>query len=368
MSGKDYYKILGIEKKASQDEVKKAFKKQAMQHHPDRPGGSEAKFKEVNEAYQVLGDSGKRQQYDQFGSNFEQQGGFGGASWEDFMRASRGQQGGGGNFSFDFGGMDFGDLFGDLFAGGGGRTRTREKTRGRDVQVDVELDFKEAAFGVEKELSLRKQAACDVCHGSGGEPGSKMETCTTCEGRGEVVQNQRTFLGTMQTVATCPTCEGRGQTAAKKCQHCGGSGVHPKTTNIKVKIPAGIDNGQSIRLTGQGEAGKHGSSAGDLYVAAHIRPSKIFQREGFDVYSNFDMSYRQAVLGDTVKVETLDGEISVQIPEGTESGQSIRLRNRGVPHLNGKSRGDHYLRVKIKVPKKVNRGYRKLLEELDKES
>lgn len=359
---KDYYKILGVEKGASADEIKKAFKKAAMQHHPDRPGGNEAKFKEVNEAFQVLSDADKRSRYDQFGSDFEQQGGFGGgAGWEDFMRATRGQNGGG--FEFNFGGMDFGDLFGGMFGGnGGGRSK-----RGRDIQVDVELDFKEAAFGVEKEITLRKQDTCDVCKGDGAEPGSKLESCTTCHGTGQVVQQQRTFLGTVQSVSTCSICHGRGKHSSKKCLHCNGTGVHTKSSTIKVKIPAGIDDGQSIRITGHGEASPHMGTPGDLYVRAHLKPSKVFERDGFDVYTIANVSYRQAVVGDTVPVETIDGVVQVRIPEATESGSLIRLKAKGIPEVNGRGRGDHFVRVKIIVPKKVNRKAKELLEELDKE-
>ncbi len=225
---KDYYKILGVSKNASPEELKKAFKKLAMEHHPDRPGGNEQKFKEINEAYQVLGDAEKRQRYDQFGSDFEQQGGFGqGMNWEDFMRGARGQ----GGATFDFGGVDLGDLFGGMFGGASSARYGRASaSRGQDIQVDVEIDFKEAAFGVQRELSLRKQSSCDVCGGSGGEPGSKLDTCSTCRGQGQVVQNQRSFLGMMQTVATCPTCHGRGKIHAKKCQHCGGDGILSKTS------------------------------------------------------------------------------------------------------------------------------------------
>ena len=365
---KDYYKLLGVDKNASADEVKKAFKKHAMQHHPDRPGGNEAKFKEINEAYQVLGDANKRQKFDQFGSDFEQQGGFGGgAGWEDFMRQARGQ---GGGFQFDFGGADLGDIFGDFFSatggsafGGGGRRRGGQ-SRGNDIQVDVELDFKEAAFGVERELSLRKQSKCDVCNGTGGEPGSKMDTCKECKGQGQVMQVQRTFLGAMQTVATCPTCHGRGQTHSKKCQHCGGSGVTNKNATVKVKIPAGIDTGQSIRLTGHGEAAPHGGQSGDLFVMVHIKPSKIFHREGFDVYTDAEINFAQAVLGDHIEIETIEGPVKVVVPEGTESGQLIRLRHKGISHLQSSNRGDHYVRVKIRVPKKLSKSSRKMLEEL----
>ena len=361
---KDYYKILGVEKNAAPEEVKKAFKKAAMQHHPDRPGGNEAKFKEINEAYQVLGDAEKRKKYDQYGSDFEQQGGFGaGAGWEDFMNAARGGQGNGG-FEFNFGGTDFGDLFGDMFGSSRGG-QGRRQSRGRDIQVDVELDFKEAAFGVEREISLRKQSACDVCSGSGAEPGSKLETCATCGGRGQVMQNQRTFLGNIQTQATCPTCQGHGKSPSKKCKHCGGQGVVQKTAAVKVKVPAGIDNGQSIRLTGHGEAAPHGGKSGDLYIQVHVRPSKIFKRDGFDVYVENDISYTKAVLGGTIITETIDGPVEVRIPEGTESGQLIRLSGKGIPEVNGRGRGDHYVRVKIKIPKKVNKQTRKLLEDLE---
>ncbi|TSC84730.1 MAG: chaperone protein DnaJ [Parcubacteria group bacterium Gr01-1014_13] len=359
---KDYYKILGVDKNASADDIKKAFKKSAMQHHPDRPGGDEAKFKEVNEAYQVLSDAEKRKRYDQFGSDFEQQGGFGGGmNWEDFMSQAR--SGGASSFGGDFG--DLGDIFGSFF--GGGRSQSRGPARGRDIQVDVEIDFKEAAFGVEREMSLRKQDKCDVCNGTGGEPDSKMEKCSTCKGQGQVVQTQRTILGAMQTVATCPDCHGRGERAAKKCKHCGGDGILAKTSNVKIKIPGGIDNGQSIRLEGYGETAPHGGGSGDLYVRVHVKPSKVFQREGYDVYTQAEISYPQAVLGDHIEVETLDGIIKIAVPEGTESGQLIRIKGKGIQHLQRNNRGDHYVKVKIKVPKKLSKEARKKLEELKTE-
>lgn len=360
---KDYYKVLGVEKNASTEEIKKAFKKKAMEHHPDRPGGNEAKFKEVNEAYQVLSDSSKREKYDQFGSDFEQQGGFGGgAGWEDFMRSARGQ---GGGFEFNFGGADFGDLFGGMFGGGqGGQGRQK---RGRDIQVDVELEFKEAAFGIEKELHLRKQDTCDVCKGDGAEPGTKLETCATCHGKGQTVQMQRTIFGTVQSVTTCAICHGRGKHSSKKCQHCGGTGVHAKSVEVKVKIPAGIDSGQSIRLTGYGEAAPHQGTPGDLYVQAHIKPSKQFERDGFNVYTTSVISYRQAVLGDTIAVETIDGELTIKVPEATESGATIRLKGKGIPEVGGHGRGDHFVKIKINVPKRVSKAAKSLLEQLDSE-
>jgi len=364
---KDYYKILGVDKNASQDELKKAFKKAAMEHHPDRPGGNEAKFKEINEAYQVLGDAEKRKRYDQFGSDFEQQGGFGqGMNWEDVMRAARGQGGQQGGFGGDFGGIDLGDIFGDMFGFGGGSSR-RGRSRGRDIQVDLEIDFKEAAFGVERETSLRKQSKCDVCGGNGAEPGSQLEKCKTCGGQGQVMRNQQTFLGTMQTVAVCPDCHGRGEKPVKKCKHCGGNGVLTKNSTVKIKIPAGIDNGQSIRLEGYGEAEAYGGQSGDLYVQVHVRPHKGFNRDGYDVYTESEISYPQAVLGDKIDVETLDGLIKLLVPEGTESGQLIRVKGRGIKQLQGSNRGDHYVKIKIKVPKRVSKNAKKLLDELKSE-
>lgn len=369
---KDYYKILGIEKNATADEIKKAFKKLAMQYHPDRPGGDEKKFKEINEAYQILNDTEKRQRYDQFGSDFEQQGGWGaqGASWEDVMSAFRQQGGGqqGGGFSFDFGDIDLGDIFSGFGFGGGGRSRSRARqARGNDIQVDVELDFKEAAFGAEKQIHLRKQSVCDVCSGSGNEPGSKLENCGTCRGQGQVMQVQRTFLGSMQTVATCPDCQGRGQKSSKKCKHCGGDGILAKSEDLNIKIPAGIDTGESIRLTGYGEAAPHGGQAGDLYVRAHIRPSKLFHREGFDVYTESEINFTQAVLGDKIDVETIDGPVKIVIPEGIESGQLIKLKGHGITHLGRTSRGEHFVKIKIRVPKRVSRDVRKKLEEIKSE-
>ncbi len=362
---KDYYKILGIEKGTSAEDIKKAFKKSAMQHHPDRPGGNEAKFKEANEAYQILGDAGKRQKYDQFGSDFEQQGGFGGAGgWEDFMRASRGGQGGG--VEFNFGGQDLGDIFGDLF-GGGRRSGGRRASRGQDIQVDAELDFKEAAFGVEKEISLRKQSTCDVCGGNGAEPGTKMDKCHTCGGQGQVMQNQRTIFGVMQSAVVCSACEGRGEKPSKKCKHCGGDGILSKTSDIKVKLPAGINDGEAIRLSGYGEAAPRGGQSGDLFVRVHMRAHKGWQRDGFDVYSELEINFPQAVLGDKVDIETLDGTEKMVVPEGVESGQLIRLKGHGVTHLGRTTRGDHYVKIKIRVPRKVSRDVKKKLEELKDE-
>ncbi len=361
---KDYYKILGIEKGASEEEIKKAFRKLAHQYHPDKPGGDEAKFKEVNEAYQVVGNAEKRKQYDQFGADFERQGGFGGGmNWEDFMRATRSQ---GGSANFDFGGMDLGDLFGEAF-GFGGRSRGGRGRRGNDVQVDVELDFREAVFGVEKEIKLRKKNACPVCAGSGAEPGTSTKTCGTCQGQGQIRRVQQTILGAMQTAVGCSECGGTGSIPEKRCKHCVGTGIVQSESVYQIKIPAGISDGESIRLSSYGEVAGVGGTPGDLYVAVHVRRDDTFERDGFDIHTEAHISYPQAVLGDTLEIETLDGRKKIVIPEGTHSGAQIRLKGLGVPYLQRSGRGDHFVHVILDVPKKVSKTAKKLLEDLRKE-
>lgn len=364
---KDYYKILGVKKNASQEEIKKAFRNLAHKYHPDKKGGDETKFKEVNEAFQVVGNPDKRAKYDQFGSDFAQQGGFGGnMNWEDFMRAARG---GGGfqNANFDFGGFDMGDIFGDIFGfGGGGRSRGG-RVRGNDIQVDIQLNFREAVFGVEKEIRLTKKNNCDVCTGTGIEPGSKMSHCQECNGQGQVRRVQQTILGAMQTIATCPRCGGRGQVPEKHCKHCGGDGLLRSESKYKVKIPAGIDDGEAIRLSGKGESAGSAGSAGDLYVRVHVQEDKTLKREGENIFTEVHITYPQAVLGDKIEIETLDGKKKLTIPEGVQSGQQIRLKELGVPVLHSRGRGDQYVTVIVDVPKKVSRGARKLIEELGKE-
>lgn len=361
---KDYYKILGVEKNSTQDEIKKAFRKLAHKHHPDKKEGDEAKFKEVNEAYQVLGDEKKRQQFDQFGSTFDQQGGFGGgAGWEDFMRAARG--GGGQNVHFDFGGADLGDIFGDLFGFSGGRTRGgRRRQRGNDIQVDIQLEFEEAVFGIEKEINLTKQNDCDVCSGSGAEPGAEVKTCDKCKGQGQVKIVQQTILGAMQRVSTCPDCGGAGKKTTKKCKHCGGDGTVRSESAYKIKIPAGIDNGGVIRLSGKGEAAGLGGSTGDLYIRVHVKPSKKFDRRGFDIHTEAHISFPQAALGDKIEIETIEGTKKLVIPSGTQSHQEFRLKGLGVTRLNSIGKGDQFVNVIVDVPKKVNRKAKKILGEL----
>lgn len=359
---KDYYKVLGVEKNSSQDEIKKAFRKKAHEFHPDKAGGDEAKFKEVNEAYQVLGDEKKRAQYDQFGSAFEgaqAHGGFHGFDgFRDFSGAANGM-----NFDMD----DLGDIFGgigDMF-GFGGRSNTKTRARrGNDIETILTIDFSEAVFGSEKDVSLRKLVKCDKCSGNGAEPGTKIETCATCKGSGRITRAQRTILGTIQTQSVCPDCSGEGKTYAHKCTKCHGAGVVQDNVKLKIKIPAGIDDGEAIRLSGHGGAGMHGGHAGDLYIRVKVRPDKRFVRERYDIKSEVVITFTQAALGDKIEIETIDGPLSLKIPAGTQSGTNFRLKGRGVHNLHGKGRGDHYVKVKIKTPTSLNRKQKELLKEL----
>ena len=366
--GKDYYKILGVGKSASAEEIKKAFRTKAHQFHPDKPGGDEAKFKELNEAYQVLGDAKKRSQYDQFGSTFEHAqagGGFQGfEGFRDFSGFANGfSQGQGGGFQFDFG--DLGDLFGEAFGFGGTSKRSGRRSRGRDIEVSLFIDFMEAVFGAVKELKLNKSVVCSKCRGQGAEPGSKVETCRGCNGAGAVNRVQRTILGNIQTRATCDTCGGEGKIHSQKCSRCYGSGVTREVVALSVKIPAGIDHGQAIRLSGQGEAGERGAATGDLYLKIKVTPSRDFSREGDNIVSTLEIGFKQAALGDKIEVATVDGPVTLKIPEGTQSGKVFILRDRGVPKLNARGRGDHLVTVIVKTPARLSRQQRKILEDLD---
>lgn len=356
--GKDYYKTLGVDKGASQDEIKKAFRKQAHQYHPDKSTGDEAKFKEVNEAYQVLGNEQKRKQYDQFGSSFENmgQGGFGG------FGNSQGFGGFQGNINVE----DLGDMFGgigDMF-GFGGSSRRRGPRRGSDIEMVMNISFNEAVFGTEKEISFKKKMTCDRCHGEGAEPGAEVNTCSECKGAGKIRKMQRTILGTIQTEAPCPHCGGEGKTFSKSCTKCGGSGVAMDTTSLKVKVPAGIDDGEAIRLSGQGESGDKGASAGDLYIRFRVAPSREFVRNEYDVRNEEEISFTQAVLGDKIDIKTIHGEVALKIPEGTQSGTIFKLKGKGVQILNGRGHGDHLVEVIIKTPKNLNKKQKETLKEL----
>ncbi len=353
--GKDYYKILGVSKNASQEEIKKAYRKLAHEHHPDK-GGSAEKFKEINEAFQVLGEPDKRAKYDKFGDGFEQMGkgfggGFQGGPFADFS-----------SFGDMFGG-GFGDIFEQFGFGGVGR----HARKGEDVAVDAELSFEEAAFGLTRDISLHISSVCDHCGGSGGQPGSQIKTCGSCKGTGQVTRAQRTPLGTVQTVHTCDTCDGRGQIPDKKCNECRGDGVRKKTVTVSVKIPAGIDAGEQLRIRGKGAAGGHGAAPGDLYVRVHVRKDRELIRQDFDVHSTIQVPFVTVALGGTIGVRTLDGKKELKIPEGTQGGQIFRLQGRGIPKLSGGGRGDHFVEVQIMVPKKLSRVQKKLLEELKNE-
>lgn len=350
---KDYYNILGVPKSAGAEEIKSAFRKKAHEYHPDK-GGDAEKFKEINEAYQILGNEKKRQQYDQFGSSFQNgQAGPGFSGFEGF-RAD------GINFE------DLGDIFGgfgDIFGFGGPR-QSRRNTRGRDLELSISLDFLEAAFGLEKEVSFSKINTCKHCQGSGAEPGAKIDTCSTCGGTGRVSRIQRTILGNVQTHAHCSHCDGEGKIPSKKCSRCHGSGQIKEEARIKVKIPAGINNGESIRLSGQGEAGLKGAPAGDLYLHIKVSPHRKFRREGYDIKTEETISFSQAALGAKIDVETISGPLKLKIPEGTQSGTVFKLKDKGVSKLHGRGQGDHYVRVSIKTPTGLSKKQKQLLEEL----
>ncbi|MFA4937586.1 MAG: molecular chaperone DnaJ [Patescibacteria group bacterium] len=358
---KDYYQILGVSKSATTDEIKKAFRKLAHEHHPDKSGGNEAKFKEINEAYQVLANSDKRKQYDQFGTAFETAGGPGGFNWSDFQRAGGFQTE---NINFE----DLGDIFGgfgDVFGFGGGGRRGRSGSRGgADLQIETAIDFEEAVFGAVKTLRLEKDIVCAVCSGSGAEPGSKITSCSTCGGSGQVAQVQRTFIGNIQSITTCQNCGGAGKRVEKICKHCNGRGIEKGVRNLEFKIPAGINSGQQIRLSGEGELGAKGGQAGDLLIFIRVRPHKFFKREGFDLYTDKEISLPLAALGGKVVIKTLDGEVNLKIPAGTQSETVFKITNRGVPHLRVSKRGDILVKIQVKIPSKLNRKEKELLQGL----
>jgi len=352
---KDYYTILGIEKGASKDDIKKAFRKLAHQYHPDKQGGNEAKFKEINEAYQILSDDQKRAEYDTYGSTFNggagPQGGFGGFDFSGF------QQG------FGQGGVEFdlGDIFGDFF-GGGGRTKVK---RGRDISIDLEIPFSEAVFGTERKILISKTLTCDECHGSGGAPGVKMKKCDTCNGQGKIHEAKRTPFGTFSSVRECSACRGKGELPSEKCMKCRGAGAVKGQEEIKIIVPSGISDGEVIRLTGKGEA-VPGGVTGDFYARIHCLPHQSLKREGFSLTMTLDIKLTDALLGAEYAVETLDGKISVSVPEGVSHGEILRVRGKGVP-MDKTKRGDLLIKLNIKLPKKLSRKAEKLVTELKEE-
>lgn len=361
---KDYYKILGVEKNASQDDIKKGFRKLAHQHHPDKKSGDEAKFKEINEAYQTLSDTKKRSQYDQFGSDFSQYSQSGGSSG---FGGSGGFSGFNGGFNINMDDLGdiidgFGDFFGSSNRGRGGQ-RSQQASRGRDIQVVLTIDFSEAIFGVEKEISLKKTIKCARCKGEGMEPGTIVTTCKTCNGRGHVIKMQRTIFGNMQVQMTCSSCGGEGKTFKEKCTACHGVGIVNEIVNFKVKIPAGINNNETIRMSGSGEVGAKNGPAGDLYLKIRVNSDRHFERDGFNIKSRAGISFSQAALGDKVEIETVDGLVDLKIPEGTQSGKIFILRGKGVPYLQSSGRGDHLVEVIVKTPTNLNRKQKELLRE-----
>lgn len=360
MSAKrDYYEVLGVDKGADAQALKKAYRKLAMKYHPDKnPGDKEAeeKFKEVNEAYEVLSDDTKRQNYDRFGhEGVNSQGGFGGQGF--------GGQG--------FGGFEdiFGDMFGDIFGGGGfsgSRARRRGPERGADIRQSVSISFEEAAFGKKTSIKINRSEECDECHGTGAKSGTSKKTCPTCNGTGEVRTVQRTPFGNIASSRSCSACNGEGEVIESPCAKCHGKGHTRKMKTIEIDIPAGIDDGQMIKLAGQGEVGSKGGPRGDLYIVVNVLSHSLFTREGTDVYFDMPITFVQAALGDEIEVPTLDGKVKYSIPEGTQTGTVFRLREKGIPRLRGNTRGDQYIKVIVDTPKKLNEKQKDILREFAK--
>lgn len=361
---KNYYQILGVDKTATDDQIKKAFRKLAHEHHPDKTNGSADKFKEINEAYQVLSNKDKRQQYDQFGTTFEAGQGFSGAN--PFSGFASGGAWDFGNINFSasddspFG--DIGDIFGSFFAGGPTRRQTRTK-RGADIQIDLEISLAEAVFGSNQLISLRKQKKCPECGGTGAKEAKDFKNCPTCAGSGQVASH----FGPFRTQSTCPECLGQGKIIKNKCSYCHGQGATTEDSDIRIEVPAGIDDGQSVRLSGQGHSGLQGVSAGDLYVRLRVRPEPSFNRQGHDLLTEKLISFTTAALGGEVEVPTIDGRVKLKIPAGTPSGKKFILRGQGVTKLRGKGRGDQIVTVNVAVPTRLSKKQKKLLEELERE-
>ncbi len=356
---KDYYTILGVSKSASEDEIKKAFRALAHKYHPDKKGGDEAKFKEASEAYAVLSDTKKRAQYDQFGAYSGGQGqgaGFGGFDFSNFAQGFQGFEG----FNNGEGGVEFdlGDIFGDFFGGAGGR---RAK-RGRDISMDIELPFKDAIFGAERRVLITKTALCDVCAGTGAKKGTATITCSTCNGKGQIREARNTFFGSFATTRVCPTCKGRGEVPKEECTNCHGEGALKKQEEIHIIVPAGVENGEMIRMPGRGEA-LPGAQAGDLYVKVHVKADKLFTREENNLVTALSIKLSDALLGGEYRIQTLDGETTLSIPQGVKQGEFLRVRGRGVPHGRS-SRGDLMVRVDIEFPKKLSKAAKEAVEKL----
>lgn len=359
---KDFYEVLGLSRTATKDEINKAFRKLAQKYHPDKQGGDAQKFKEINEAYQTLSDDKKRKEYDTYGRVFgggggPQQGGWpgGGAAGFDFGDIFSGAQWGG------EGGPDLGDIFEDLFGGRGPRVR-----RGRDISIDLEVPFKESIFGTERTVLITKVGSCATCKGNGAKPGTALTKCTTCGGKGKVQETRRSFLGSFTSERECATCAGRGEMPATKCETCSGAGVLKKSEEITIKIPAGIEDGEMIKLVGQGEAISAGTP-GDLYVKIHVERDPTWRREGTSLVTELNVKLTDALLGGEYTLHALDGDLSLTIPEGVAFGETLRVRGRGVPMDTKGKRGDLLVRISIKTPSKLSKNARGMLEKLREE-
>jgi len=349
MAKRDYYEVLGVSRDASESDLKSAFRNLARKYHPDVSDAPDAeeKFKEINEAYGVLSDADKRAAYDRFGH-----------------QGVRGPGGGPGFETVDF--TDFADIFSDMF-GFGGRSRTASRNaprRGADLQYQATISFKEAVFGADKEIDVTKDETCDTCSGSGAKPGTSPKTCPECQGRGEVRQTRQTLLGAMVQVTTCPVCGGRGKVIESHCPTCQGQGLKRNTRRKKISIPAGVDDGTRIRLAGEGQPGANNGPPGDLYIFVRVRPHKYFRRRDNDILLDLNINIAQATLGAEVQVPTVDGDVKLKIPAGTQPGKIIRMRARGVPHLRSNSRGDQLVIVNVTIPKKLDVEERELFEKL----
>lgn len=351
---KDHYSTLGVEKNASKEEIKKAFYKLAHQYHPDKKTGDEAKFKEVNEAYQVLSDDEKRSRYDQFGS----------------ADANAGYGGAGGFGGFDFsgfqqGGFDMGDIFGDMFGGGGRRQRTPQ---GRDIQIDVQMSFAESVYGVTKTTKLRKHATCLTCDGTGAKPGSKMKTCSTCGGKGKTIHVQQTILGAIQSQSICRDCDGAGKIPEEKCKDCAGDGVIKREEEIVIPVPSGVRDGETLRMSGRGEAVAHGVP-GDLYITLHVQSHKVWRREDDDLVADLEIKLTEAVLGTRRELPSVKGDmLIIDVPERTAPGTILRMREKGIPNVRrGGKAGDLLIKVSFVQPTKPSKKAKELLKELEKE-
>ncbi len=348
---RDYYEVLGIDKSASDADIKKAYRKLAKQYHPDvNPGDTvaEAKFKEANEAYEILSNPQKRSQYDQFGHAGTDPNGFGGGGFGDF----------------DFGNV--GDIFETFFGGAGfGRSSKGRKgpQKGSDLKYAMEISFEEAAFGVEKEFTINRMQNCTTCNGTGAKPGKEPVTCKQCNGSGQVQYKQSTPFGQFVNIKTCDACGGEGKIITDPCHDCSGKGKIRKSVKLKINIPAGIDDGQTVSLRGEGEPGSKGGLAGDLFISIRVRPHPLFQRQGTDVICEIPITFVQAALGAEIDVPTLDGKVKHVVPEGTQTGSVFRIKGKGIPYIRGNGRGDQYLRVNVEVPQKLNEKQKEILRE-----